>query len=1607
MKRYHATFFLILSLLPFSLLAQSFDYGNDWYTSNPDRTYIKLVVREDGVYRVTSQDLQSAGYDLSAVNPVTLKLYYRGQEVPIYISKVADGLGYVEFFGERNNGQLDSIMYRDPYTGVHVPDLQPNKNISLFSDEAAYFLTWDNNASGNRYFSNLDPTYSLFTPEQFFRYEAYKEFHPDSTDSEYVRGGGGQFDSFLSLNSDYVTGEGYLSGRNFGDFSYLNPRTISLPTPAPANTGNPATVRTRVFGRSQQQHALRIFFNGESNTPVLDTTHNRVYIRTYTRDYQPGSAMNDNTDLTFNALNTTDNNNVAWLSIEYDRQPDLANQQFIRISDWDKSGKAYLRLNNTDGNDTLYVYDRQNRFRNVGLITGGTGNVIVQGFPNTRDLWLATDKSIKTPEIRDNSFNKLYDAAQGAEYVIITHPELSASAVNFAGYRDTASANPLSARVVYTNEIYDEFGYGTLTPWAIKRFCKYALDNWTVKPRYFMLWGKGKYEVRGFDNLPIVPTYGYPATDYEFVSHFDQNSTVVRPEAAIGRLNILTNEEGFNFQKKVDDYEHTPWQPWMKKGAFLGGGGTEGEQNSIGGAFDYMINVFEGIPFGGSPIYFQKKSSSTVEDPTTASYHDGISEGVSLLHFFGHSTSNIQDISIREPFEYNNFSRYPLMIAMGCYGGDFTVDGASFGERWVKQPDRGSIGYLANSSAGYLNPLRDYSRILYQAMHRDDLGIPVGDMIRNVLTSYTDSLIGIQYRNHGRQMNLQGDPAVTLYHPTKPDLEINETSIFFTPENFTSQDDSFRINIIVNNYGLVEEDSFRMTIRQRLPDGTLYTEHPTLDLPLIPYRDTVSVLLSNPVGNGMTGQNTFEVFVDANDSIDEYFENNNFVNLNRVVPGNIPAILNPPEFAIVGENRVSLQASAFFMTRDEDVNYIFEIDTTAAFNSPLRANSGQITGNATFVSWEVPFTLVDSTVYFWRVRLASVKPSVWGTSSFRYLPNQNGWAQAKLQQFLKDDTRSVSIDQIQQEWKFGNFGVEFEFSTRKGGSFNYSINGSLIADLAANGFTSNGVGFVIIDGITLETEYSENAFGPLGTAAAPQDLYKLKTAILNANDGDYFIVGSNRNPRIPTWGEDIFDALQLIGVSDNIRYIPDGEAFILIGRKGYPNSATEIYAPTAGDKYALNNILLTSFERGQVSSTRIGPATTWDQMVWDWKSQDDLVQEDAKVNIMGIRPNGSDSLIFANLNRGTYNLASIDPVRFPYLRLDATLEDTVTRTAPQLDNWHVFFTPAPDAVVDPLTNFVFNSDTLFEGQDVFLHMGARNISKYNMDSLDVRITVERADRSREVLDSMKIAPLLSNGEPVEFEYGFNTLGKELDRDVLLIVEVNPANTPAETHQFNNVYVQPFHVIVDRINPIMDITFDGKHIIDGDYVSPRPEILIEVNDENGYIALEDSNSVELYWRRGTTAATPWERIFFSSPKVDFIPGTLPENKARLYFWPGRDYWLPDGDYSLRVQGRDQKGNAAGKGENFYEVTFQVEQKSTITEVLNYPNPFSTSTRFVYTLTGIELPEVFQIHIYTISGKMIKTIDLLELGDVKVGRNITEYAWDGTDDNGDYLANGVYL
>ena len=87
-------------------------------------------------------------------------------------------------------------------------------------------------------------------------------------------------------------------------------------------------------------------------------------------------------------------------------------------------------------------------------------------------------------------------------------------------------------------------------------------------------------------------------------------------------------------------------------------------------------------------------------------------------------------------------------------------------------------------------------------------------------------------------------------------------------------------------------------------------------------------------------------------------------------------------------------------------------------------------------------------------------------------------------------------------------------------------------------------------------------------------------------------------------------------------------------------------------------------------------------------------------------------------------------------------------------------------------------------------------------------------------------------------------------------------------------------------------------------------------------------------------------------------------------------------------------------------FNVEPTSSLQlqHVLNYPNPFTTHTQFFFEINDVcDLMNV-QIQIFSVSGKLVKNI----VTSVKLGSFRSEpIDWDGRDDYGDKIANGVYI
>jgi hypothetical protein len=184
------------------------------------------------------------------------------------------------------------------------------------------------------------------------------------------------------------------------------------------------------------------------------------------------------------------------------------------------------------------------------------------------------------------------------------------------------------------------------------------------------------------------------------------------------------------------------------------------------------------------------------------------------------------------------------------------------------------------------------------------------------------------------------------------------------------------------------------------------------------------------------------------------------------------------------------------------------------------------------------------------------------------------------------------------------------------------------------------------------------------------------------------------------------------------------------------------------------------------------------------------------------------------------------------------------------------------------------------------------------------------------------------------------------------------------------------------------------------VSAHPEITIKLKDESKWILLSDTSlvTVKIRYPNGNIRA-----FAFNTDTLQFVAAkNSSDNTATINFKP---FFLEDGSYELIVSGKDGSQNTAGNID--YKIGFQVINKPMVSNMLNYPNPFTTSTAFVFTVTGSEVPQNVRIQILTITGKVVREITKEELGPLHIGRNITEFKWNGTDQFGQKLANGVYL
>jgi hypothetical protein len=200
-------------------------------------------------------------------------------------------------------------------------------------------------------------------------------------------------------------------------------------------------------------------------------------------------------------------------------------------------------------------------------------------------------------------------------------------------------------------------------------------------------------------------------------------------------------------------------------------------------------------------------------------------------------------------------------------------------------------------------------------------------------------------------------------------------------------------------------------------------------------------------------------------------------------------------------------------------------------------------------------------------------------------------------------------------------------------------------------------------------------------------------------------------------------------------------------------------------------------------------------------------------------------------------------------------------------------------------------------------------------------------------------------------------------------------------------------IKDEEPPIVQPFLNTDAFAFGGLTDTDPKILVKCTDDYGMNVSGASLGHDLTAiLDGNVLETIVLNDFYQSETNNFRKGSA--------IYPMRN--LAPGRHTLQVKGWDIANNS---GEGYTEFVVAENGQSALQHVLNYPNPFTTNTyfQFEHTLAGQNLD--VQVHIFTVSGKLVKTIQQSLSSDSY--RISDEIAWDGRDEYGDALARGVYV
>lgn len=1590
-------------------------YGNEWIDYN--KTYLKISVVEEGIYQLRGADLAGAGLPIENIRGDQWQLFHMGIEQALYVGNagIFGADDEIVFYAKGNGSELDRYVYEQGEVNMLNP------GYSLVSDTAAYFLTWTNGPT-RRYqeLANL-PDISA-EPELFYM----KHLIHRVTNAFVKRPNG------VGSMTRFSDGEGF-SG------SATVTQSIDFAAEHLYVGQQPAELEIRMATNNSRDHDLLYSFNGEQ---IDRKTFNNFQFLSDRYTLTADKIQASNT-LTYERMGAAENRYLpAYFRLTYPRQFVWEDQSAVVFEVSGSGAKKVVWA--SFGESDAWLFDpEQGRL----IVAQDPGGELVWGFnqeDTTRYVQSSRSRFLSPVKLTVKTYEN-YQAISG-DFIMMYHPDIRMNSQGqdiFQEYVDYRNGTGFQVIPVNVLELYDQFGYGVDRHFIALRNFSHFIKKANPAIEHLYIVGKGREfrnlrtaaQVTGAQGGFFIPTFGAPGSDQLLVCHNHQVSPII----GVGRIPVKSGDELEVYFTKVKDYETTQSYPiaeddrlWMKRVLHLSGGNSAAEREQLRQIMLRTGRILENGPLQSRVIPFAKLSSEPVEDHVPTLIYDLINDGVSMVSFLGHSGSTTIDFNIENYNRYANRDKYFIFMALGCSVGNVHINGISLGERFVFEEDKAAIAFLASSGLGYPSILENYANRIY-----NDLGAgtpTLGTLFKDVHQHFRNT--GNRFfQEQLEQMNTNGDPGLRYNYPEGPDLAFDFSTLKIKEGNVNISQDSFTVQVDVLNLGTIVEGDILLEVVRMMADGKSDTIQTTFQQST--FRKSLEIRL--PVGGETaSGTNMLALELNPDRSIIEKpdpgaYQNNKLRNntgaegFNFFVFGVSASPSWPPNLSVIQDLQPELKAVTGNLFAEKS-KYIFELDTVRGFDTDYKKRFVLESEGGT-LGWRPDQMLADNETYYWRISGDSVSAESgfnWEVASFSTATGE----EAGLSMRHRDQFKPIENATLKQEeelgWAFGQVSRNLEIKNQvflNNSNPSGSIEGFQYGSMFPWNVLHQGVLVQVLDPITgiswrnppggrfgsLNTTPSTLMFSfPYDTREADQRKSLIEFLSDSIPDGSIVFVYSIQRTGASSFapeewaadsvsfnGKNIFNVLESEGAASVRQLEESGSVPFIVGFVKGEEVFEEAYAEDISE---VIDVLYTYLERifeGEVSWDVPAAFSDINKAFWQIDPSAFPDSDSLRVSFHVKKQEGEDNEQFSSINEndGVFEIENTDvPTE---MKFNWWTRNT-TRYTTQLTNWTVTGAFLPDLTIYKDRNDV-QSDTLEQGEPYKISLQIENLSSGNSDSTSLLYRVRRLNEV--VIEERILITSLEGKDQALISIEIPTTS--LNGLCFVDFQLNPDRDFPELRFDNNFGAFSFFIEGDERNPLVDVYFDGMDIMDGDLISSKPEIRIQLRDENPYFLLNDTSLFMLRLRRPSQS---WEPITFSQEGISFLPATEggKENMAEVLI---QKEFMDDGEYILEVSARDVQGNQSGRQP--YQKRFQVITKQMISNIVNYPNPFSTATQFVYTLTGSTSPDHFKIQIYSLSGQLVKEISHMEIGPLKVGTHVTDYVWDGTDQYGQLLANGVYL